>query len=209
MKYPEFQNHLLILNQNTRDFVASGLGYKKSFAESILKYSRQNRTLYLFFVNLLHPHSNGHILLNTSNPFDKPIIDANYFGDKRDLTLTAKGIILTTKIVKTEFFKSINAFIPRIEIPECDKLIYDSLEYWMCFANFFVATIYHPAGTCKMGPNPINSVVDNYLKVYGVKGLRVIDASIMPNLTSGNINGPTIMIGEMGSSMIKKSYNKE
>ena len=80
-------------------------------------------------------------------------------------------------------------------------------EYLICTIKALALTSYHPVGTCKMGPsNDKEAVVDSRLKVYGIKGLRVIDASIMPTIVSGNTNAPAIMIGENGSDLIKEDW---
>lgn len=86
----------------------------------------------------------------------------------------------------------------------CEKYVTYSDEYLECLTRSYSATIYHPVGTAKMGPatDPM-AVVDPELRVYGVKGLRVIDASIMPKIVSGNTNAPIIMIGEKGADLIK------
>ncbi|XP_045448937.1 glucose dehydrogenase [FAD, quinone]-like [Melitaea cinxia] len=155
---------------------------------------------------LLHPSSRGSVYLNTSNPYDYPIINANYYGESKDLQDTVEGIKILKKIVIAPYFRSINAFIPKINIPQCNKYDFDSDLYWKCYVINTSSTLYHPVGTSKMGPKSEDSVVDNFLKVHGVKGLRVIDASIMPSITGGNTNAPTIMIGEMGSDMIKNEH---
>ncbi|XP_050670784.1 ecdysone oxidase-like [Leptidea sinapis] len=204
LSYPEFQNVLSIVNNPLR---LSFLSYKDVMMKSLIQQA-QNRSTYVFEVVLLHPYSRGSITLNSSNPYDYPIIDANYFGEARDLKLITQGIKILTKIIKTDYFKSNNAFLPRLKWPDCDKFKLDSANYWKCIANNTVTTIYHPVGTSSMGPDPKKFVVDQRLRVQQINNLRIIDASIMPNITSCNTNGPTIMIAERGSDFIIKDHLK-
>lgn len=82
-----------------------------------------------------------------------------------------------------------------------------SEKYWECHIRTISMTIYHPVGTCKMGPEwDREAVVDPRLRVYGVGGLRVIDASIMPTIPSGNTNAPAIMVGEKGADLVKEDW---
>ncbi|CAB3223918.1 unnamed protein product [Arctia plantaginis] len=92
--------------------------------------------------------------------------------------------------------------------PPCDDFELDSRDYWKCVCLSTVQTVYHPVGTCGMGTDSKTSVVNSRLKVHGVKNLRVIDASIMPTITSGNTNGPSMMIGERGAELVKEDYDK-
>ena len=205
MSYPEFQNHFALFSKNTTSLKARFGNFKDEIAASFIEFNSQ-KPLYLFSVHLLHPLSKGVITLRSSNPYDKPMINYSYFEDKRDVQASVEGIKKLVKIVNAPFFKSINAFVQRINITQCNKYQFQSDDYWQCFVKNVALTVYHPVGTCKMGPNIESAVVNNFLKVYGAKKLRVIDASIMPSPTSGNINGPTIMIGEMGADMIKQEY---
>ncbi|KAK7085473.1 hypothetical protein SK128_005042 [Halocaridina rubra] len=92
-------------------------------------------------------------------------------------------------------------------MPGCEHEIPESDEYWACVVRHIAATTYHVAGSCKMAPaSDPYSVVDHTLKVRGVSGLRVIDASIMPVVVSANTNAATIMIGEKGADLIKSDY---
>lgn len=94
-----------------------------------------------------------------------------------------------------------------IAIPGCAGLHMFSDDFYRCIARHYSQTIYHPVGTCKMGPydDPM-AVVDPRLKVYGVYNLRVVDASIMPYIVTGNTNAPTIMIAERAADMIKEEH---
>ena len=117
-------------------------------------------------------------------------------GSDHDRMVAAKGLKLTRKIVmESETFKKYRPeeYRPGIDINDNEELVKEASNY--------AQTIFHPVGTCKMGQDE-NAVVDEKLKVKGLKNLRVIDASIMPNITSGNTNAPTIMIAEKGADMI-------
>jgi len=97
--------------------------------------------------------------------------------------------------------------IPTV-FPGCEVFTLHSDDYWACLARSYSSTIYHPVGTAKMGvAGDKMAVVDPELRVYNVSGLRVIDASIMPLIVSGNTNAPIIMIAEKASDLIKRTWN--
>ena len=120
----------------------------------------------------------------------------NYLSTDDDRKVAADGLRLVRKIIlESETFKKYfpEEFRPGSKFQSDEELVKEGSK--------FTQTIFHPVGTCKMG-NDENSVVSDNLKVHGIKNLRVIDASIMPNITSGNTNAPTIMIAEKGADMI-------
>lgn len=119
-----------------------------------------------------------------------------------------EGVRFIEKISNTRLMRKLNARPNPKLIPGCSQFNGSTDEYWMCYARHFTSTIFHPVGTCKMGPaNDPYAVVDARLRVHGIVGLRVIDASIMPNIVSGNTNAPTIMIAEKGANMIKEDWS--
>lgn len=161
---------------------------------------------YSFLPTLLHPTSRGNIRLNTESPLDSPLIDPNYLSDPRDVEVLLEGIRYAQRIANTsafDVFNSQGAHQPSATLSKTYPM--DSDDYWREAIRHFTLTQYHPVGTCKMGSlDDPNTVVDPRLRVKGVKNLRVADASIMPEVPSGNTNAPAIMIGEKASDMIKE-----
>ncbi|XP_074042109.1 glucose dehydrogenase [FAD, quinone] [Leptinotarsa decemlineata] len=160
---------------------------------------------------LLNPESRGRILLNDTDPvFGTPLIYANTFTEEIDLLRMVEGVKQCLNLERSHFFKHYGIMLDTTPLPSCQHIHFGSDEYWACVAMAYTTTIYHPVGTCKMGPKEdVSAVVDSELRVYGVQKLRVIDASIMPKIVRGNTNAPTIMIGEKGSDYIKKTWLKE
>ncbi|KAJ9586299.1 hypothetical protein L9F63_020062, partial [Diploptera punctata] len=157
---------------------------------------------------VLQPRSRGRVILNDTDPiWGPPLIFPNYFGEYPDLYVLVSGIRMALKTLYTEPFRHVGAALVAKPVPECAHIEFATDDYWMCLAIYYTATIYHPVGTCKMGPpHDPEAVVDPHLKVHGIKNLRVIDASIMPKITRGNTNAPTIMIAEKGSDLIKYKW---
>ena len=144
----------------------------------------------------IRPTSRGEINIASSDTRDNPIIKMNYLSTPEDRKVTIDGLKLIRKIVmQTNTFKkySPEEIRPGISIKDDEALLKA--------ASNFAQTIFHPVGTCKMGKDE-NSVVNDRLIAYGLKNLRIVDASIMPNITSGNTNAPTIMIAEKAADMI-------
>ena len=143
----------------------------------------------------LHPESRGHVRIKSADALNAPAITLNYLSTANDQRVAVQGLRFTRRIMAAEALKPYN---PREWIPGPDL---DSDEQLTKAAGDLGTTIFHPVGTCKMGSDPL-SVVDDRLCVHGVRGLRVIDASIMPRITSGNTNAPTVMIAEKGAEFI-------
>jgi len=143
----------------------------------------------------LRPESRGEILLKSANPFDYPAIHPNYLATETDRTTQVAGMRFSRRIAAGQRMAEVveSEYAPGAHVQTDEELL--------GAVRNTSQTIYHPVGTCKMGIDAM-SVVDQRLRLRGVAGLRVVDASIMPTLTSGNTNAPTIMIAEKASDMI-------
>lgn len=159
---------------------------------------------------LLHPESTGFLKVETQDPFKPPLLFGNFFTKEKDLVVMLKGVRIVQQLLRTQAFRKIDAKLFDAPVPGCEELPYDSDVYWFCAFRRFTGTINHASSTCKMGPYWDNeAVVDNQLRVYGIQGLRVADASIIPYIPSGHTNAACIMIGERASDFIKGSWLEE
>lgn len=159
-------------------------GKKIFFEEGIMPY-----------YNISRPRSRGTVLAMSSNPKDLPRIDPRFFSDPDDLRVMREGMRVSREIISQRAFDDFRGeeFGPGRNVTtdaDIDHYIREKTN-----------SVYHPVGTCKMGSDE-EAVVDDQLRVRGLEGLRVVDASIMPTLTSGNTNAPTIMIAEKASDLI-------
>jgi len=156
---------------------------------------KADRHGFMTHVCQLRPQSRGYVSLKSADPLAAPVIQPNYLEAEEDRRAMREG----TKIARDIFAQA--AFDPYRGpelMPGAHVRTDDQIDAWV---RKTAETIYHPVGTAKMGKDS-ESVVDAQLKVYGIEGLRVVDASVMPTLVSGNTNAPTIMIAEKAADMI-------
>ncbi|KAJ3553699.1 hypothetical protein NM688_g3475 [Phlebia brevispora] len=160
----------------------------------------------------LRPESTGSITLKSKDPWAKPVIDPNYFASESDLNVVVRAVRFTQHLARTEPLASLLA--PRPELTDRktnifwvgdvdpDKVTDDELKE---FVKENSLPEYHPISSCRMGVDPSTSVVDTELKVHGIKGLRVVDASVFPTQVTGHPLAPIVAVAERASDLIKQS----
>ncbi|KOB77282.1 putative ecdysone oxidase, partial [Operophtera brumata] len=173
-------------------------GLYDEICDAMFDYPNTNQMLFTIVTNI-RPKSQGEVLLRSNNYEDAPIVKTGYYSQKEDLENEVKYIEDFVRITNTSYFIEAGAELVDPKLSCCADKEFGSTDYWRCYALCMMTTRRHYAGTCAMG-----AVVDSRLKVKGVNNLRVVDASIMPTITSGDTNTPTIMIGEKASDIIKK-----
>lgn len=150
---------------------------------------------YTLHVCVLRPHSKGNVRLASADPLAAPLIDPRYLSDERDLALLKSGFRKARDVLDAPALSSFKKSTITGPSGLSDAALTE-------FVRGNAETIYHPVGTCRMGVDD-DAVVDASLKVHGLDGIRVVDASVMPTLIGGNTNGPVMMIAEKAAAMIK------
>lgn len=204
----EVSFHYIYYPRKRQEFVISfmkGWNIENYLGDQIIAANEHYSVLMMFMV-LLRPKSKGFIKLKSSDPFIHPSIDPQYFIENEDLEPLLGGYKFIEKLIKTENMREHELKLLELSIDGCSQFPKDSDESRLCLIKHMTSTLYHPVGTCKMGSNAKDSVVDEKLKVFGVNRLRVVDGSIMPTIVGGNTNAPCIMIGEKAADMIEAEW---
>jgi choline dehydrogenase len=151
---------------------------------------------FLIGYNPCKPTSTGHLQICSNDPMKPPKIYSNYLDTEYDKKMMLKGVHLIRRIANAPALQSVieTELTPGANVKSDTEIAeYIRQKSW---------SVFHPCSTCRMGSDPNMSVVDPRLRVYGVDGLRVVDASIFPTIPTGNINAPSIMVGERASEII-------
>lgn len=208
-KYPNIQyTHQTFSTNDLRiEGLLTSLNFKDSIGDQIKALTREYDSAVVQVV-LLKPKSRGKIRLTSKIPVEKPKVIAGHLSAKQDMDTLLAGVRAYLVAIETMAANMPGLELVRFKLEVCDDFEYDSDRYWECYIMHFSTGSNHVVGTARMGPdNDKKAVVDHTLKVKGVNGLRVIDASIMPEIISSGTQAATMMIAEKGSDMVKESWN--
>lgn len=188
-------------------YIAQSYGINQCISNAFFKAGNTpkgiNENKILFSViSKLHPKSRGEVTLTSSNYDDPPKVQPAYYDEADDLDDQVKYIKDFIRVGKTKLFKKLGAVRLHPKLPVCSDLKRGSTDYWKCYAKCVSSPKHYYCGTCAMG-----SVVDGKLRVYGVKRLRVVDASVMPTSSTGGTLGAVVMIAEKAAHMIKEEHS--
>nr|XP_034185986.1 glucose dehydrogenase [FAD, quinone]-like [Osmia lignaria] len=167
----------------------------------------ENQDAWSIWPIVQNPRSVGRITLKSKDPYEPPRMEPNFFTHPADIEIILEGINHAINISKTQPFQKYGSRLHDIKIPGCRTFQFASDDYWRCAIKHLPSMMNHEIGTVKMGPkDDAYAVVDPRLRVYGVLGLRVADASIMPAMPTGHVNAGIYMIGEKAADMIKRDW---
>lgn len=161
---------------------------------------------FVIFLTPCHQKSKGSVTLKSSDPYDYPNINPNFLSDEKDMKVLYESVKLVQKLTQTQAFRKMNFTLAVDSFPGCDHFKKLSKKFWYCYFRQITGTAFHPVGTCSTGTGPESGVVDKNLKVFGIEGLRVADASVIPFNFAAHINAICYVIGAKVSDLIKNNY---
>ncbi|EDW06800.1 glucose dehydrogenase [FAD, quinone] [Drosophila mojavensis] len=160
--------------------------------------------------SLLLPKSRGSVSLRSRDPQQPPLVRNSYASHPDDRATLLRFVRYVQRLLGTSAFRRCGLSLWLPPLPECDVLEPDSDAYWRCHIHYMFVGAWHAVGSCRMAtPSEPLGVVDERLRVRGIQGLRVADASVMPEITAGNTNAPAMMIGEQAARMIREDQLEE
>ncbi|GBM94467.1 Glucose dehydrogenase [FAD, quinone] [Araneus ventricosus] len=199
--YPEFE---LYFGEGAQEVVKHQFMISMPYHKAIYEPYKE-KPFYWCLSHILHPKGRGYVTLRSNDPYDPPMIDPKYFSHPDDLEIVVAGMKKCKEIGESEPLVKIGSKLFSTVYPGCENTAGDDNKNFRCMAKSIMITASHQVGTVKMGdPKDPSTVLDPQLRVKTIRNLRVVDASVMPNLPSGNTNVPTMMIGEKASDMIKE-----
>ncbi|KAJ8924237.1 hypothetical protein NQ315_007029, partial [Exocentrus adspersus] len=157
----------------------------------------------------LHPRSKGYVGLRSKNPLDPPVMVANYLTDPYDAQILVDGVRIIQRLANSSVLRTKYGMeLSKEEYGDCEeKHGYDTDAFWNCAVRYYTGPENHQASSCRMGPSSDpTAVVNNQLEVHGIDGIRVMDASAMPILVSGNTHATIVMMAERGVDFIKRRW---
>ena len=188
--------------------LSPAFGIKKEFHDEYFKPLHSTRLDHFnLVIHQMRPQSYGHLRLRDTNIHSHPLFYHNFFSNPADVEAQLAGVKAGIRIANTDTMKALGAKIYAKPIPGCEHEEFGSDDYWRCAIRVASVGTHHYTGTCRMGTEDNEeAVVDNKLRVHGIKRLRVIDNSIMPNMVCAHTHVPALMIGAKGAAIVKEFW---
>ncbi|CAH0384602.1 unnamed protein product [Bemisia tabaci] len=207
--YPDVEFHSYYFNKGHHEWLCdfkAMYNYADEYRTKLAQLNDQHN-LAVLSLTLLRPHSTGRVILESKNPFDRPIVVGNLLSDEHDVLTFLKALEKISLLEETEAFNEVGSKLVPIAVEECSAFPFKSPDYWKCALKYFTTAASKPTGTCKMGPgSDPSAVVDGFGRVYGINGLRVSGSAVLPDPLTAYSSAPLLMLAEKVAEHIMVSY---